>query len=179
MNPQPAPMSQHENQDQSFTFLYRKYKEKIYNHAASLTSSAAHAEDITQDVFLNLWRYRDRWAEIENMQAYLFFCTRNKTMDYFQRAKLEKENLQQVRELPVLYDSPEIKMEIKEAERMYEEAVRRLPGQQQKVYTLRRLHGWKRKEIARELNLSDNTVKQHMQSAIRSVREFMVKEMSL
>lgn len=44
---------------------------------------------------------------------------------------------------------------------------------------MRRLYGWKRKRIAEELLLSDDMVKNHMQMAIRSVKKYMVHEISL
>jgi RNA polymerase sigma-70 factor (ECF subfamily) len=97
-------------------------------------------------------------------------------MDYFHRIKLERNGLQQLEEVQLLYDSPELKMEIEEAQKLHEAAIRQLPAQQRKVYTLRRVYGWKRKKIAKELNLSDNTVRKHMQHAIRSVKQFIIKE---
>jgi RNA polymerase sigma-70 factor (ECF subfamily) len=166
----------YENDVELFITLYSKYKETIYRQAFHLTSCRVNAEDIVQDVFLNLWKHKDRWAEIENIQAYLFFCTRNKTMDYFHRIKLERTRLQQLGEVQLLYDSPELKMEIEEAQHLHEAAIRQLPAQQRKVYTLRRVYGWKRKKIAKELNLSDNTVRKHMQQAIRSVKRFIIRE---
>jgi RNA polymerase sigma-70 factor (ECF subfamily) len=171
----PWPMH-YENDVELFITLYSKYKETIYRQAFHLTSCRVNAEDIVQDVFLNLWKHKDHWAEIENIQAYLFFCTRNKTMDYFHRIKLERTRLKQLGEAQLLYDSPELKMEIQEAQQLHEAAIRQLPAQQRKVYTLRRVYGWKRKKIAKELNLSDNTVRKHMQQAIRSVKQFIIRE---
>lgn len=164
--------------DESFVSLYRHYRDGIYQQAFQLTSCPHSAEDIAQDVFLSLWKHKHRWGEIENIQAYLFFCTRNKTMDHFQRVRMERTTLQKWSETGPLYDSSVLKVEMREQEKMYEEAILRLPPQQRKVYTLRRLYGWKRKKIAGELQLSDNTVKQHMQFAIRSVKEFMRREMA-
>ena len=170
------PLYNTECPDESFIALYRQYRDTICQQAYQLTSCPHSAEDITQEVFLNLWKHRHRWREIENIRAYLFFCTRNKTMDHFQRARMERTFLQKWSETRSLYDSPELKVETQEQQKRHEEAILRLPPQQRTVYTLRRVYGWKRKKIADELQLSDNTVKQHMQFAIRSVREFMTRE---
>src|SRR5579863_9577853 len=110
----------YENDNTFFITLYSQYKETIYRQAFYLTSCPENAADITQDVFLNLWKHRDHWAEIENIQAYLFFCTRNKTMDYFQHVKLERAKMQELGKVQLLYDSPELKMEMDEAQKLHE-----------------------------------------------------------
>lgn len=161
---------------ESFIHFYGQYKEKIYQQAVS--ACPENADDIVQDVFLSLWRQKHRWDEIDNIQAYLFFCTRNRTLDHFRQLNLERKNLGKWKEQQVLFDSPEQKIESSQIQRLHEEAVSRLPAQQRKVYTLRRFYGWKRKKIADELKLSDDTVKQHMQVALRSVKRFMTRETS-
>ena len=66
----------------SFSELYLIYYPKLVRFAKEFVMSEEDAENITQDVFTDLWEKRESMNHIENMNAYLFRLVRNKCLDY-------------------------------------------------------------------------------------------------
>jgi RNA polymerase sigma-70 factor (family 1) len=157
----------------AFCSLFNQYKQPIYSYSFHFTHSAFFAEEITQEVFMKTWISREKLPELENFDAWIMTVTRNSCFNYLKKTanelKLKKKLSDEETD-----STGNIDQYIFEKENQYllAQALELLSPQQRLVFTLNRDKGLKNHEIAEQLNLSPNTVKTHMVSAIRRIREY-------
>lgn len=158
--------------DQSaYAELFHQYKHRVFVTMLRLTGSVEQAEDIVQEVFMSVWDHREQLPAIANINAYLFSVAQHKAIDSFRKVmRQEKLIVELMHDTQQLSDTVEQKLSLKEAEQVLAAAVDKLPQQQKAVYYLSREHGLKHEEIARRLNISPGTVKNHMIRALRMLR---------
>lgn len=160
---------------EAFRSLFDAYRNKIYTIGLDLTGSPAAAEDVVQDVFLKIWVRRDTLREVTHFRAYLFTTTRNHILELLRRDKLrtiKQQHAQLNKDDKDNYHQGEMYVLEKEYGVLLQKAVERLPQQQERVFRLIREQGMKRAEAAREMGISEDTVKSHFSQAIRNIRAF-------
>ncbi len=159
----------------AFETLYHHYKKKIYSTAYGVLQSSTHAQDALQEIFIKIWVNRGKLKNMNYFPAWLNTIIRNHL--YYKLRQQAK------REKPLDYlinddhDSFTEKIyneaEFKELVVLVEEAMSKLSPQQQRVFELSRLQGLKHREIATEMNLSQETVKKYIMEALRQVRDYL------
>jgi RNA polymerase sigma-70 factor (ECF subfamily) len=158
----------------AFRRLYDLYLQKVYSYSYFLTRSSEQAEDLTQELFAKIWIKRTELKSIENFDAWLTTLVRNSAYNFLKRHAIEQKALRRI-ELSKHPDSVSIDDALihKEYSKIYQEAIDQLPPQQKKVFLLSRNEGLKQEEIASNLGISLNTVKNHMKAALFSIRTYM------
>lgn len=157
---------------QAFDALYHAYFDRVYSTAFYFLKSAGLAEDLTQDVFTGFWQYRERAAEIENLEAWLRTVTRNKVLSRISRLKTEQAYLKSLTTaisngagknyvVPDYHNIP----------KLMDTMIQRLPPKQQKAFRLSREQGWSNEEIAAELGVSKATAKDYLVKAVAFLRK--------
>jgi len=159
--------------EEAFTTLFFHYTKKLFPFLLKKLRSDELAEELLQDIFLKLWIYRERLTGMESPESYLFRITANRVSDYF-RGEHKKKQMQFSGALsdedPA--DDPLEPMDIREARRILEEGVRALPEQRRKIYNLKQA-GYHYREIADQLDISPNTVRNQLVNANRFLLEFL------
>ncbi len=72
---------------QQATLLFERYNKRIYNFLARMTSDRLLAEDLTQNVFLRIIKYRMSYREGARFQSWIYQIARNVFSDHYQSAK--------------------------------------------------------------------------------------------
>ena len=133
--------------------------------------SRAVAEEIVQDVLLELWKRRESLAQDSSPQAYLFQSTRNRSLNHVRHEKVTKKS-EPYAKMPETVDalahSHMVEDEMREA---VERAVAALPDRCREVFEMSRTRGMKYLEIASLLGISVKTVESQMGKALRILRE--------
>ena len=80
----------------SFDNIFNKYNKKVYYFALSYLKNKEEAEDVVQEVFMNLWKYRDQINEYYVFSKYLFKITYNATCKKFRKQASDKKHLEEV-----------------------------------------------------------------------------------
>ncbi|HBZ24751.1 MAG TPA: hypothetical protein DEO54_00745 [Rikenellaceae bacterium] len=159
---------------ESFKYLFDKYKNKIYSMSMYITHSEYVSEEITQEVFYKVWQHKAELGKIEFFNSYLRTIVTNVAYNYLKRLANEKFILKSLsRESAESSNSTEHTVLFNDYQAILEQAIQKLPPQQKRVYILSRQEGLKQEEIAKKMNISIHTVKEHMKSAITSVRKFV------
>lgn len=130
------------------------------------------AEEIVQDVFLKIWTNREALAKVDNFRAWLFVISKNHTLNCLRKLVKERQQQQewkQSQETELQLDE----MHAEEQFQLIDQAISQLPPQQKKVFILSRYRRMKYEEIARELNLSRETVKYYLQTANATIIKFV------
>lgn len=162
------------NDDIAFRLLFNRYRKTIFGVALKLTKQPDLAEEITQEVFINLWVNRTKLPAVDKPDAYLFRILYNKTSDYLRRESNRTKILQNaLRFSSGNVNSTQETIDAHDSEKRIEEAIRQLPAQQKLVYQLSRQQGLSIQEIAAELNISPHTVKSHLAKALSFIRTYL------
>ena len=80
----------------SFDEIFKKYHKKVYYFAFSYLKNKEEAEDIVQEVFMNLWRYRSQVNENYLFSRYIFKITYNATCKRFRKQSSDKKQLEEI-----------------------------------------------------------------------------------
>lgn len=163
----------HGNED-AFRSLFVLLRNKVYSYSFHFTRSVFTAEEITQEVFLNIWVNRESLPEINSIEAWVVTITRNLCFN-----QLKKKALEQKIKNSFINAETEGEENVdnyifyKDQLQRLGEAINQLSPQQRLIFRLNRDQGMKNEEIARQLNISPNTVKTHMVTALRKIRLFL------
>ncbi len=161
--------------EMAFSRLFHDYKYKLYGFVFRLTGSHASAEDAVQDIFEKLWKDRETLLQIDSFQGYVFRMAQNRAINGFRRMAREVIILKQLAgpsEAPAAV-TPQGSLALKETQERLHHAIQQLPPQQKIVFLLSREQGVKHEEIARRLQITTGTVKNHMIQALRTLRKHM------
>jgi RNA polymerase sigma-70 factor (family 1) len=160
--------------DHSFKRLFDSYKNRLYGYVLAITRSHYTAEEITQEIFIKLWLCRDILHEVDNLDGYIFTMARNKTLNYLRKAAYDVKLLHHLQQqaLPE-NNNVEERALLSEYDRLLRDALSLLSPQRRLVYQLSRDNGLNHDEIANQLHLSRNTVKNHMVEALRFIRRYL------
>jgi len=161
--------------ERAFGVLYDRFRPKVYTYALRISGSSEVAEDIVHEVFLKIWKCTEP-EKIDNLDAYLSVVTRNFTLKWLRRTILERTA---VKEIKNNWDEADFStvhsVDFKEMQEVIDRAVALLPPQRRLVFQLCKHEGLKYEEVAARTNLSQLTVKTHMQLALRFLRHYVAK----
>ncbi|MGZ2370015.1 RNA polymerase sigma-70 factor [Ancylomarina sp. YFZ004] len=159
-----------QNKDESgLRLLFDSYYSPLCVFAYKYFDSFEKAEDLVQEVFINIWE-NDRFKNFTgSLKAYLFTTVKNNSLK-----QIKKDNRYRFEEIENLsYKIIEEKFESQELEarkeRLYKE-IELLPLQSKKVFEAIIFEKLKYAEVAEELNISVNTVKTHYSRALKQLR---------
>jgi RNA polymerase sigma-70 factor (ECF subfamily) len=155
----------------AFDAIFRRWYPSLVRAAESLVRSRAVAEELVQDVMLELWKRRETLAEESSPQAYLFQATRNRALNHIRHARIERLGEPHASR-PEAVDSTAHSLVVEEEMLVaVKKAVDRLPDRCREVFELSRTHGLKYSEIATALGISIKTVEAQMGKALKTLRE--------
>ena len=159
----------------AFREIYRKYAPLMQAFASKFTDQAT-AEDLVQDVFMQIWVGRETSPVSESLQAYLFRAVRNRCINYLEHLKVKAsfEN-QEMIELQLseacYYESPEQLLIRKEQLEQVRQEIEKLPPKTRKVFKMAYEEDKKAASIAEELSISVRTVETQLYNALKTLRE--------
>jgi len=168
-----------EGDENVFRLIFDHYKVPFHEAAFKMTRSAYIAEEITQEVFVTLWIKRELVAAAKRPDSYLFTILHNCIYSHFRKLaherqlkfKLEQEIENNENPIEALFDE-------KENETILNNIIKQLPPQQSLIYKLAKQEGMSRNEIAKQLNISPNTVKNHLSVAVKFLQSSLKKDVS-
>ena len=159
--------------EKSFLILFDLYKDRFYAVAYKMTRTAETAREMVQEVFLKIWKNRETLPSISNPESYFFTMLYRQVYRHYKKLALERKLLSLIAESPAFRDITDETLLARESERLINEAVARLPRQQQLVFRLSKQDGMSREQVAEILQISPNTVKNHMAEAMKYIRTYL------
>lgn len=164
-----------EGDEAAFRKLFHDYMPVIFPMIVQVTKSAPVAEDIIQETFLRLWVHRDRLKDINHPRAWILRIAYFQAFTFLRDQSIHIKAIANVQAEELNPSDTEMQMAFKSTEALVKKAVDQLPGQQNKVYRLSREGGLKTAEIAREMGLSEQSVKNTLVRALKFIREYLEK----
>jgi RNA polymerase sigma factor (sigma-70 family) len=165
--------------EQTFRLVLDHYKAPFHSTAFKMTRSEDIAEEIIQEVFVTIWMKRKLVADSEKPEGYLFTILHNSIYSHFRKLAQERRlefKLDQQREDS--YNNIETLLIEKEDRATLENVINQLPPQQSLIYKLAKQEGISREAIASQLEISPNTVRNHLAAAVERLRTCLKKSVS-
>ena len=155
---------------EAFDALFRAYYPPLVGVAESILRRRALAEEVTQDVFLELWRRHESLVVTESLRSYLFRAVRNRALNHLRHERVELSGPAGDAAVLSTPATAPATLEEEEIEAALREAVATLPDRCRAVFELSRVHGLRHAEIAEVLGISVKTVEVQITRALRVVR---------
>jgi len=156
----------------SFDNIFRKYNKKVYYFAISYLKNKEDAEDVVQEVFMNLWKYRDQISEYYVFSKYLFRITYNATCKKFRKHASDKRQLEEVLKSFVIEDnSTKLDIEYSSLLETTSQLIEKLPSRQKNILLLNIEEHFSSDQIAQKLDISKKTVENYLSLAKASLRK--------
>jgi len=142
--------------------LVNVYSKKVFNMAFQFTGSYQESEDLTQDIFVKLYRSLDKYEFGKNFTAWLLTLAKNYLIDEYRRTKWEKRSRDDFEDhLPTLAgaDNPEHGLAEEETRKLLWSGLNKLPADIRMAVILKEIQGKKYEEAAEITGVPVGTVK--------------------
>lgn len=159
----------------SFDQLYYSYDRKIYSFAQSFLKNKTEAEEVTQEVFINLWRFREQLDESQDFSSYLFKITYNAVCKVFRKKASQRRQAEHIIKNFILEDtSTNLDIEYRNLLEILNKLIEELPPQQKNVFLMKTRDGLDNEQIARTLGISVKTVENHFSNAKNFIKNILI-----
>lgn len=156
---------------EAFKTLFFRFQPRLVNFLTGLTHDKEISRDMSQDIFLVLWRDREKLSSVKSFSGYLFQMARYVAYDYFDRLTVSEKYAEELLKDPTLSESNEENLFVQELQELINRTVEQMSPQRRLVYKLSREKGFSNEEIARQLNISKRTVENHLTAALAILRK--------
>ncbi|UYQ94525.1 RNA polymerase sigma-70 factor [Chitinophaga horti] len=163
-----------EGDENSFEQLYRHYYPRLRPFVCKHTGSDAQAEEIIQETFIRIWLNREKLPEVTHFSAWVYKVASREFLTALRKKLTYEEKIGALQYAAgEVASSPFEQMQVREIKALVSEAVERLPDQRRRVFRMSRDQGLKVNEIAEQLSISPQTVKNMLTTSLRQIREHL------
>ncbi len=155
----------------AFNIVFRAYYGKVVNFVGSLVKSRIVAEDLSQEVFVNLWNSRHALGGVHSMNSYIYTIARNITIDYLRKYRPVMDSIEDDTVLDC--EMTDEKYFAMEQELIIRLAVDTFPERRKQIFTMSRFGGMSNAAIAEALGITKKTVENQINLSIRDLRRIM------
>lgn len=156
---------------EAYAEIYNRFKGILYIHAYRLLQDKEEAKDTVHEIFARLWTKREQLQLTIGLSAYLYAAVRNRIFDLIARKKVESEYLSSlqafIRQDDFITDHL---VREKELVAMIEREIAALPPKMREVFELSRKANLTHRQIAEQLDISEQTVKKQVNNALKTLR---------
>lgn len=164
----------------AFEKLYQAYSSRLFGNLYKMVKSEEVAQEILQDVFLKIWRYRATIDPEKSFRSFLFRIAENNVYDFFRKAARDKKLEAQLLAVATEhYEHIEELLLKKENSALLNKAITSLPPQRQQIFRLIKLEEKSYEEVSQMLGISVSTISDHIVKAGKSVREYLFSHLGV
>lgn len=170
--------------EQAFTKLVDEWQDMVYNTALNIVQHADDADDITQEVFIQIYQSISSFKGDSKFSTWLYRITVSKALDY-EKKKMRKKRFGFVHRLlggqeeeqlhPIEFDHPGVELEKKEKARELFNALKLIPDNQRIAFTLHKLEGQSHQEVADIMNITLYAVESLISRAKANLKKELIK----
>ena len=161
----------------AFNELFNKYSQKIYNFAFKHMQHEEEVKDLVQEVFVTIWVKRKDIDDKQSFNGYLFTITLNAIRKYFRKQVKDRKLIEKwLEDAKTSSDITKLTVEYRSLKERAGEIIEDLPPKRKMVFILSREKGLSAEEIAQIMHIAKKTVENHLNLALRYLREKLMKE---
>jgi RNA polymerase sigma-70 factor (ECF subfamily) len=151
------------------------FRDKVYRLAKRLLVSSDEAEDATQELYLKLWKNKEKISSYDNVEAFAMTMTKNYCLDQLKSKRASNLTL-----VHSNYKDKEIslqrKIELVDSMAIMKKLIDELPEKQRMIIQLRDIENYEFAEIAKILNMEPTAIRVALSRARKTMREKFIKK---
>jgi len=161
----------HAGHESAYEELFRTYYVELSNHAYKYLMDIEVAKEIVQDLFVNIYKKRDKLELNSSLKSYLYRSVHNRCLNHIKAQKTKEKYVAYIK-----YNSTNAENQIEnkiyanELESALLNAISQLPPKCRMVFKMNRMEGLTNSEIAEKLELSKRTVETQITKALKILR---------
>jgi RNA polymerase sigma-70 factor (family 1) len=167
----------------SFESLYNQFKDEAYNTSLSYLHNPQDAEEITQDVFVEVFKSLDKFKGESNIGTWIYRITVNKSLDFLRHKKRKKRfafitsifdpetGEQKVEQSDFIH--PGVELEQRERSAALFKAIDKLPANQKTAFILSKIEGLSYAEISEVMNTSISSIESQIFRAKKNLKKIL------
>jgi len=162
----------------AFEIIYQRYHRRTFSLTMRMTNNTSEAEDLTQEVFIQLFRKAGSFRGDSAFSTWLHRLTVNQVLMHFRRRSVKNEKVSDDGEMPeqtVHGTANPNKMPVVDRIAL-KKAIAELPNGYRKVFILHDVEGYEHEEVARMMGISVGTSKSQLHKARLKLRGLLIKE---
>jgi RNA polymerase sigma-70 factor (ECF subfamily) len=156
---------------QKVSVLFERYHKRIYNFLARMTIDRDLAEDLTQNVFLRIIKYRSSYREGMRFQSWIYQVARNIFSDHYQAHKNKVSDFITVEKISDHLPESEETYDREEQEKLLTRSMALLSEEQRELLVLTRFQHMKYEDVAVIMHTTVANIKVKVHRAIAKLRE--------
>jgi len=158
--------------EEAFECIFRRLSAPVFRFVCGMVEDEALAHDLTQDTFATLWSVRERMEEVDSLRAYVFQMARNRVYNQQREEQVRRDNRDDLRRSSphASPPAPDTTLDADMLRSRLETWIEELPDRQREALTLRRRSDLSHEEIAEVMDISPNTVNNHIVRAMKHLR---------
>lgn len=156
---------------QQASLLFDRYHKRLFNFLARLTMDRDTAEDLTQNVFLRMIRYRNSYRQGLKFQSWIYQVARNVFSDHYQKIKNKKADFVDIEKMGERIADNEESAMMNEQEQLLQKSMALLSEEQRELLVLTRFQHMKYEEVAVLMDTTVANIKVKVHRAIAKLRE--------
>jgi len=165
----------------AFDTIYSKYSHKIYEFVLRYLKQDEDAEEIVQEVFIKIWESKSKIDIHLSFESFLFTIAYNTSISLLRKRVSETKSREYLRSLQQINTTEDAIEEIqfKELNDKLQSLVNQLTPRKKEIYLLSREEGFTHKEIAQKLNISENTIKNHLVTTLKFLKSHIDSSLTI
>lgn len=164
--------------ESAYRILYDTYYKKLTTYCYNLTNDWSQAEDIVQNTLVKIWMNREGINIKSSLKNYLYRAVYNGFATAYKNDKRKQELLHQLKNEAltslIAIEGEQLEHKLK----LLDAAINQLPDKCRRVFLMNKKQGYKQKEIAVSLNLSEKTIEKHISRALYRIRCYLEEKPS-
>ena len=185
MNEQELILGLRKGDETAFKYLVDTYQDRVFNTAIGIVQNAEDAEDVAQEVFIQVYRSIHNFKGESKLSTWLYRIATTRSLDLLRSRKSKKrfgfmqrlfgDDNEPIHELPN-FNHPGVVLEKKENAAKLFKAIAQLPENQKAAFTLHKLEDLSYQEISEVMHTSIPAVESLMHRAKQNLRKILEKE---
>ncbi|PUV22279.1 MULTISPECIES: RNA polymerase sigma factor [Sphingobacterium] len=164
----------------AFEWLYNTYKHQLAGNLLKLVKTSDIAEDILHDVFVKVWENRTKIDPARSFEGYLYRIAANMVADFYRKISKDRnyqKHLISIQE--TVYQHIDELLENKYRKELIDKALTELPPKCRTVFQLCKIEGRSYEEVSNLLQISPNTISNHLNRANKKILLFLQNPVNL
>lgn len=159
-------------EERAYKQLYNLYYHNLVVYCSNLTKDQARAEDIVQQTFVKLWIKKDSLQIQSSLKSYLYRAVYNTFLKEYHKIKKEEMALMEIKNSALLSLVDDKEIIHQERMKLLESAIEQLPRKNREIFLLSKKSGYKYREIALQMDISEKAVEKHISRAKKSIKNW-------
>jgi RNA polymerase sigma-70 factor (family 1) len=159
--------------EQSFQEIYERYWHKLYATAVSKTGCRENAQELVQDIFMDLWHRRGQ-VQIDDLERYLFKAVKYGSLKMIRKEIVRRQYQEAVFETgQEPYPDTDNAVAFRELSHAISAGIEQLPDKVREIFRLNRIQHISVPEISERLQMPERTVEYHLSKALNLMRIYL------